>query len=261
MDRKTVLSLPLIFWSRTGADLQHSISTMAVHGTCLATGSLTGDIVMWVVKDLVCTPLILATPRLGMECRQLAFVKPPYQTALGVSLWVASLHDDNRIRVWDWEDGRCVSVSEPSLLQPIPRVTLMRPIQNRLLAIGGEGCVLHIVDSWSLTKISSYRLPAHLIDISAQNCGLGTRLVALCGEDQVILWELSDVSNYLIDIEVPRPTDPRPALKLTMGTSESPHKVAFSTDCTLLAVAYESIISFVHEDWVRNNVVYYCQQG
>lgn len=250
MELKTVLSLPLIFWRKAETDLHHSITALAACGSRIVTGSASGEIVMWVAANGKCDARVIATARLELECRQLVFVRPPYMQALGTDCWVVSLHDDNRLRVWDWQDGRCLSVTPQTLLQPLARATLLRALQERLLAVGGEDNILHIVDSWSLTKLSSYRLPGRLVDLAAQTHSQGARLLALCGEDQVLLWELSNVSDFLIDDNCPRPMDSRPTLKLTMRTSELPRLISLSQDCSLLVVAYENIISFVHESWV-----------
>jgi len=211
---------------------------------------------MWVSDQGQCQARVVATARLGLECRQLAFVRPPYEHALGADCWVVSLHDDNRVRVWDWYDGRCLSATSQTFLQPLARATLLRALQERLLAIGGEDNVLHIVDSWTLTKLSSYRLPGRLVDLAAQTHDHGGRLLALCGEDQVLLWELSNAPGFLIDDYCPRPMDSRPTLKLTMRTSELPRLISLSQDCSLLVVAYENIISFVHESWVSATQFY-----
>ena len=256
MEQETVLSLPLIFWRKAATDLHHSITALAACGSRLVTGSASGELVMWVSDQGQCQARVVATARLGLECRQLAFVRPPYEHALGADCWVVSLHDDNRVRVWDWYDGRCLSATSQTFLQPLARATLLRALQERLLAIGGEDNVLHIVDSWTLTKLSSYRLPGRLVDLAAQTHDHGGRLLALCGEDQVLLWELSNAPGFLIDDYCPRPMDSRPTLKLTMRTSELPRLISLSQDCSLLVVAYENIISFVHESWVSATQFY-----
>lgn len=249
MEKKSALSLPLIFWNKVGADIKHHITALAVYGTYIATGSSTGDIVMWRAEKRRCQAVIVATPSIDLECRQLVFVHPPFAAAIDAVAWVVSLHDDNRIRVWDWQDGRCVSASARNLLSPITRSTHLCEIQRRLLAVGGEERVLHIIDSWSLANISTYRLPANLLSICAQNSANSTRLCALCRNYEVLMWNFADVSEFLIDPRSPRPMDSHP-VKLTMRTAQLPNKVAISTDGSLLAVVYESLISFVHEDWV-----------
>lgn len=250
MEAGTVLSLPLVFWRKTETDLEHVITAIAAEGGKLATGAVTGEVVMWTAEHGVCKARILATPQLGLECRQLVFASPPYPQALGTDSWVVSLHDDSRLRVWDWYDGRCISISPPTLLQPMSRATHMKVLQGRLLAIGGEENVLHIVDCWNLAKLSSYRLPGRLVDLAAESCAGGARLFALCGDDQVLLWEISNSSDFLIDEFTPRPIDSRPTLTLTMRTPESPTLISLSHDLSLLVVAYENIINFVPEAWV-----------
>lgn len=249
MERRRTLCLPMIFWNKSNADIRHLVTSLAVCGEQVATGAVTGDIVLWRAEESKCTPVIIATPSLGLECRKLVFLRSPFPTALGVALWVASLHDDRRIRLWDWEDGRCASVSEPDLLSPLSRPVHMVEIQQRFLVVGGEEPVVHIIDGWSLSKLSTFRLPAGLLCISSQSIAHSSRLLALCANSVVVLWEFGDVSQYLINPQTTRPIDSHPALKFTMRTTEVPRKVAITPQGDLLAVSYDTIISFIHEQW------------
>lgn len=249
MERRSALCLPMIFWNKGKADIRHLVTALAVCGEQVATGAATGDIVLWRAEEGKCTPVIIASPSLGLECRKLVFLRPPFPAALGVSLWVASLHDDRRIRIWDWEDGRCALVSEPDLLVPLCRPVHMVEIQRRFLAVGGEDSVVHIIDGWSLSKLSTFRLPATLLCVASQSLARSSRLLALCANSVIVLWEFGDVSMYLINPLTPRPIDSHPALKLTMRTTETPRKVAITPQGDLLAVSYDTLISFIHEHW------------
>lgn len=251
MDKKGALSTPLVFWSQSGLDIQHVITALSVFSSYIVTGSASGELVMWKAQDQTCVPLLIATPGIALECHQLVFIHPPYKAALRGTIWVASLHADNRIRVWEWADGRCIAISSPGLLEPIARARHMSEIQRRLLAIGGEA-VVHIIDAWNLTSLCRYHLPESLVDLCAQTYATSTRMLVLCGEDQVLVWDLGDVTEFLANPTAKHLFDPRPTLKLTMGSAEKPSKIALTTDASLLAVAYEYLISFVHESWVMS---------
>ena len=110
--------------------------------------------------------------------------------------------------------------------------------------------IVHIIDAWNLTSICRYSLPEQLVDLCAQTYAASTRMLVLCGEDQVLVWDIGDVTEFLAYPSSKHLFDPRPNLKLIMGSAEKPSKIALTTDACLLAVAYEYLISFVHESWV-----------
>ena len=242
------LTLPLAFWHRDNLRFPHVPTALAVSASSgLVTASATGELLFWRCERQAFFPRLVATPSINHECRQLILLSAPPHPERPASLYVVSLHGDNRIRVWDFCDGRCVAVTPVTMFAEGFIIAGIVAVPKRLVAIAGSEKSVHILDSWTMTRMCSYKTTGDLVDIRSQWSESESRLAALHGEGFVTVWGFHDSGA------ITAPADfnfARPIAKLTMIVGESPSKVAISRDFGFVAVAYERTVSFIHQSWV-----------
>ena len=198
MAQSSVLSLPFVFWTKAHADLRHDITVAVDWESGLVTGSPSGELIFWQFLPPSYQPRIVSSPSNGLTCLSLGVLLPPFHLALSTSTWVVSLHSDNRLRIWDPQDGRCISIS-PRTMFTWCSLTLMKVIHRRLLAISGDDMTVNLVDAWSMTKLSSYTCPMNVIGLETDTKGDLGLLVSLSEGNMLSIWTFSDLSTFLID--------------------------------------------------------------
>ena len=199
MAQSSVLSLPFVFWTKAHEDLRHDITVAVEWPTGLATGSSTGELIFWSYSSLSLLPRVISSPSTGLSCTDLCVMRPPFHSALQTLTWVLSLHSDSRLRIWDPQDGRCVSISPRTMFPSGQKLLFMKVLQRRLIGVAGSDMAVHLVDSWSMTKLSTTTCPAQVLTLAADTTENRGLLVALAEENRVIVWAFADFSEFLID--------------------------------------------------------------
>lgn len=245
---KGAFCIPFVFWTRSALHFQHTASAVAIQGDHLVTGGQAGEICFWSIEEAAAEPRLIGTPGNQMPCRALAFLAAPCSLALGLEVLVLSIHADNRLRTWDVSDGKCVACSPDALLPKQVRIDKVVILEARLAALGGEVAEIIIVDCWIMSKIAVLSLGSPLA--GADYFHQGRMLAVLTSESQLKFWALPDYSRYLVkDANAPQ-VNPNSVLQLTLQTEEKPHSISMSPDGALVALAYESTVSFIHRSWV-----------
>ena len=247
---KGAFCIPFVFWTRNALHFQHIPSAVAIQGDHVVTGGQSGEVCFWSIKDSSAEPRVIGTPGYQMPCKALAFLAAPCSLALGLEVLVLSIHADNRLRTWDVSDGKCVACSPDALLPKHVRIDKIAILEARLAALGGEIAEIIIVDCWIMSKIAVLSLGSALA--GADYFPQGRMLAALTSESQLKFWALPDYSRYLVkDANAPQ-VNTNCVLQLTLQTEEKPRCLSMSPDGALVALAYESTISFIHRSWVRD---------
>lgn len=241
------LTLPMVFWHRDNVSIAHAVCSLVVEDQGVVTGGDTGEIVFWTHHSTGYLPRLIATPNINYECRQLLFTRSPPNPESPSGLLVISLHADNRVRVWDYLDGRCIAVTAVNLFSENFIIARICVIPVRFVAIAGSEKSIHILDVWSMTRLCSYKAQGELVDIVAGTKGERTRLASVHAEGFVTVWDFQDNGDIAVS---PECNFAQPIAKLTMVTDEPPSKVAISKELDVIALAYERKISFIHESWV-----------
>ena len=242
--------IPFVFWNRSAQNFPHAPTAVAIQGDQVATGSETGEICLWEIEDACVQPRVIGTPGFQMPCKALAFLSGPCSLALGLETLVLSIHVDNRLRTWDLSDCKCTACSADSLLPKHTRIDQIAILEARLAALGGETKEIVIVDCWIMSKIAVLQLGAALAGIDYYR--QGRMLAALTSEGQLKFWSLPDYSRFLVKDANPPQINPNCVLQMTMQTQEKPHCLSMSPDGALVALAYETTISFIHRSWVTS---------
>lgn len=241
------LTLPMVFWHRDNVQLKHAIQCLAVEEKAVISGGKAGEMVFWRQEELGLVPRIVATANVNHECKELVLLPAPPLPEQPFGLLVASLHADNRVRIWDYLDGRCIAATSASMFGDSFVIARICAISKRFVAIAGSEKSIHILDIWTMTRLCSYKTQGELVDITARSMGEKTRLAAVHGEGFVTLWDFTDSGDITSS---PECNFARPTAKLTMVIEETPTKVAISRELDIVAMAYERTVSFIHESWV-----------
>lgn len=199
MAQSSVLSVPFVFWPKVQEDLRHDITVAAEWSTGLATGSSTGELVFWTCGSLSLHPQVISSPAAGLSCTDLCVLTPPFHSALQTLVWVLSLHSDSRLRIWDPQDGRCVSISPRTMFPTGYKLLFLKVLQRRLVAVAGSDMAVHLVDSWSMTKLSSFLCPAPVLGLAGDTKDRRGLLAALAEGNSVTVWTFEDLSGFLIE--------------------------------------------------------------
>jgi len=199
MAQSSVLSVPFVFWPKAQEDLRHDITVAVEWPTGLATGSSTGELVFWTSDCLSLHPRVISSPAAGLSCTDLCILRPPFHSALQTFVWVLSLHSDSRLRIWDPQDGRCVSISPRTMFPPNYKLLCIEVLQRRLVAVAGKDWAVHLVDSWSMTKLSTFICPAEILGMAGDTKEERGLLAALAGGNCLTIWTFEDLAGFLID--------------------------------------------------------------
>ena len=203
--------------------------------------------VFWTEQESCLVPRLIATANVNHECKELVLLPAPSLPELPQNLLAVSLHADNRVRVWDYLDGRCIAATAASMFGDSFIIARICAIPKRFVAIAGCEKSIHILDIWTMTRLCSYKTQGELVDITACSVGEKTRLAAVHGEGFVTLWDFTDSGDIG---SAPECNFARPTAKLTMVIEENPLKVAISRELDIVAMAYERTVSCIHESWV-----------
>ena len=89
-------------------------------------------------------------------------IKCPAPNILNASaFWLCTLHSDNRLRLWNTDDGRCVSASSPALLvTKALAVEAVEGFPGHVFVFGDSGD-LYIVDAYKMMLNSQVMLESH----------------------------------------------------------------------------------------------------
>lgn len=98
---ETLITIPFVFWNKNIQEPEHKINCMKLDEDCLATGSVTGEICIWEMKNETYIPKILCSIGKVCTCIALTFVHGAIPELVGSYKLIASLHCDNKLRVWD----------------------------------------------------------------------------------------------------------------------------------------------------------------
>ena len=115
---------------------------------------------------------------------------------VGSSMLAASLHNDNKIRLWDIKDGRCTSVSSSSLL-PNYQFFQLTCFKDQFLAVSGDCSDIFIVDSWSMEKLTFFSMSGKVVKVVATNSALW----AVDTNESLRKFEIAFNSPYYFSIE------------------------------------------------------------
>jgi len=233
----------MVFWHRDNVRVKHAVQCLAVQEDGVISGGEAGEMVFWTQG----VPRVVATANVNHECKQLVLLAAPPLPELPCGLLVVSLHGDNRVRVWDYLDGRCIAATAASMFGDSFIIARICAVPKRFVAIAGSEKSIHILDIWTMTRLCSYRTLGELVDITACSVGDRTRLGAVHGEGFVTLWDFADSGDMG---SAPECNFARPTAKLTMVIEEVPTKLAISRELDIVAVAYEHTVSFIHQSWV-----------
>ena len=89
-------------------------------------------------------------------------VKCPAPNILSASaFWLCTLHSDNRLRLWNTDDGRCVSVSSKAML--VSKALALKGVEGfpgHVFVFSDSGD-LHIVDAYKMVLNSKFKLQSH----------------------------------------------------------------------------------------------------
>lgn len=151
------ITIPFVFWNKNSQEPEHKITCMKIDGNCLTTGSLTGEVCIWEMKGTSYSPKVICTLGKICPCIELAFVFGTIPELVGSAKLIASLHGDNKLRLWDIEDGRCTS-SSSSYLLPNYKFTILQEIQKQYLAVAGESSDIMLIDLWSMERIAYFSM-------------------------------------------------------------------------------------------------------
>lgn len=165
------LSIPFIFWNKNNQEPEHKISAISKKPNIIVTGSMTGEIVFWLEQDEIFVPTFISSINKQAICLSLCFVNGPMPELVGSSLLAASLHNDNKIRLWDIKDGRCTSVSSSSLL-PNYQFFQLTCFKEQFLAVSGDCSDIFIVDSWSMEKLTFFSMSGRVVKVVATSSAL-----------------------------------------------------------------------------------------
>lgn len=158
------LSLTFAFWNKNSQDPEHKIVCMIHKDSLIVTGCLTGELVLWNLINTSYSPCIICSPGKNSKCHSLSFVTGPIPEIVGSKILVASLHADQKIRLWDIQDGRCTSSSSSTLL-PNFEFTHILSFGNQFLALYGECSDIIIVDAWSMERVSFFSMSGKVVKV------------------------------------------------------------------------------------------------
>ncbi|KRX08238.1 WD40-repeat-containing domain [Pseudocohnilembus persalinus] len=107
----------------------------------IATGSLTGDIILWDYS----------------------------QDQSKICLF--TVHLDNRVRLWNIQDGRCFNISSHQMFKgQINYAIPLKENYSRFILLGGTRGILYVFDTWTMKEISILQLSKE--DVIFQICGI-----------------------------------------------------------------------------------------
>lgn len=187
------ITLPFVFWNKNASEPEHRISCMKINDEYMVTGSETGEICIWSKRDY--TAQVICTLGKISKCLSLDFVYGPIPELVGSDLAVATLHSDNKIRVWDIIDGRCISTSS-SILLPNYKFDLLLTIQRQFIAVAGENSDIMLVDLWSMESVGYFSMtnPVVCMDYISDQ-----QLWALDTNGSLRSFAIPQVRNYFHD--------------------------------------------------------------
>ncbi|KAL4468274.1 hypothetical protein ABPG72_015810 [Tetrahymena utriculariae] len=152
----------------------------------LVTGGLNGDIIIWRIhshegladeysNNSASSPLVkehpsylepmrYLTPCLSQTVGQvtcLQLIKNPINHEIDNSHYcILSIHQDNRVRIWDLRDGRCINISSHATFKSsnISICVPITPNSNRFFAVAGNGKGVEILDVWKLKSVACFSI-------------------------------------------------------------------------------------------------------
>ncbi|CAG9318291.1 unnamed protein product [Blepharisma stoltei] len=242
------LQIPFIFWNKKGQELTHNFSSLACHDNLICTGSETGDICIWRPSSNQYSPEIICTIGIESVCRALEFIKAPCPELIGSTIWLISLHQDNRLRCWDLNDGRCMSISESAILPEHVMLNKMLKIQDRFVAISGESSDIYFIDTWAMERIAYFSMPGEVVYIETAYFSNNLNLLSLDATGELDVWTIPDLKDYYYDRDNLPQINPDPWQNFQLK-EEMPSLMKSSSDAGLLAVVYEYYVWFIHYSW------------
>lgn len=239
---ETPLVLPFVFWNKSSQEPEHNITCMKVCNNNIVTGSESGELCIWKLATKTFLPRIICTIGKVSKCLDLSFATGPIPELVGTETSIVSLHSDNKIRVWDLEDGRCTSSSSSTLL-PSYNFSQIATIgknsvkdknmnagnkeinQKQFLAIFGEWNEILIIDLWSMEIIGSLCMTGSIIKaVSNQS----DKLWAIDINGKLCGFSLPVMENFFFDNQN-LPKINRDA-SIVYNTNEEPQDLLISDD-------------------------------
>jgi hypothetical protein len=248
----TSLEMPVLFLNKNSSEISHNITSLAVMNSQIYTGSQSGEICIWKLEQEQYVPDMLMSTGSEFPCKALTCLSAPYPEFLSCNHLVVSLHGDNRVRSWDSEDGRCIAASRNELL---PEVVLLEKIENvqmRAIALGARNKKIFLVDVWSMTVLYELLADDEIVSLFHLTA-FGNHLAALSLQGQISFWGIPNLTGYLMESDHFLPEVSKPSLTLIMQSGEKPSILASTPDCSLLAISYKTLISFIHNTWYEQN--------
>ena len=227
---KSSLEVPFVFWNKNSEKLKHQVTCLCQHKKILATGTETGEVCIWQNHK----PKVICLVPYETECREIALVKRNCEYIGGV--YIATLHGDNRVRLWDAQDGNCISVSEE-----LPAGVTKVSASKRLLAVLFESSEVRVLDLWTMKEaavLSTYSLP--------KGAFVSSKYIAVVDSDsQVYFWTLPEISE-LSEIKV----DPEDCSRVALEGAD-PVSITYSDEAELWCVVFRHKVEFLHSSWIR----------
>ena len=241
---ETLITIPFVFWNKNIQEPEHKINCMKLDEDCLATGSVTGEICIWEMKNETYIPKILCSIGKVCTCIALTFVHGAIPELVGSYKLIASLHCDNKLRVWDRVDGRCTSSSSSTLL-PNYRFNQLQAIQKQFLAVAGENSDIMLIDVWSMERIAYFSMTSSVVAL---------RLVADCELWAVDLngtlrsFYIPTMENYFFDMSCVPEINNTPSI--TYNIKEEVNDICISSCNQLIILKLTHGIRLYLKQWI-----------
>lgn len=186
--------LTCVFWNSTQR-IKHQVCCVWANGDRVYTGSSTGEICFWNGN----WPGVLTGCCGGRACMFLGTVKSPNELFLTCKGVLVSVHQDFKIRTWDWDDGRCLNSEK---LVDFGKLVGLECSGDRLVGVVYENSFV-VYDSWVLQKLQIIRSESKILKVRFLETG---KILLLNEGGELIFW------HYLGVI-----VDPEPYFELKLG--------------------------------------------
>jgi WD40 repeat protein len=165
---------------------------------------------------------------------------------VGSATLIASLHKDNKIRLWDSKDGRCTSASSSKLL-PNYQFYSMISFQGQYLALSGDCTDILIIDSWSMEKLSFFSMSGRVLRVVSS----ASSIWAVDSNESLRKFEVSVTSPYYYSSDS-LPTISNSAV-IIYNVRESIEDLAVSEEYNVVAVKVKGGLRVFMMHWIEED--------
>lgn len=167
----------------------HLISCISGNSSTIVTGSLTGDIVYWKKNDNYIPGVFCAVPS-NSPCIQLIVIPGSKELSNLCEIpWVVvSLHEKSKIRVWDLNDGKCLSYSDDIFPESNGLVFLAKLNDGHVIVSGNNKA--YMIDVFKMQSLRYFCTEKKILGISCYK----NKFFAQC-IDKIYVFDTNEKEN------------------------------------------------------------------